>query len=189
MIDDSTGISRRPKSILDANHADRVMTTHRVLLQAIDKQLPRSQAMASQLIPWIAFPELDDLRSRFNQAYGGLFDGDNGALTPAIDIERNKNHLTVRADLPGVKPDQLEIKVQDGVLTISGKLEEHEDKKEKTYVRHERRYGSFMRSITLPDGVDPSKVTAKTSDGVVEITIPIPHKSKKEAVTITPTAA
>jgi HSP20 family protein len=145
--------------------------------------------MPSQLVPWIAFPELDDLRSRFNQAYGGLFDDDSHAWMPAIDVERNKNHLTVRADLPGVKPGDVKIKVQDGMLTISGELDEQQEKNETTYVRHERRYGSFVRSVALPDGVDPSEVTAKTSDGVLEITIPLPREAKKEAVTITPTAA
>jgi HSP20 family protein len=117
-----------------------------------------------------------------------MTDGEDRASMPAIDIERKKHAVTVRADLPGVKPDEVKIEVQDGVLTISGEREEQTEKKEKTYVRHERRYGSFMRSIALPDGVDPSEIKATTSNGVLEITIPLPEESKKDAVAITPTA-
>jgi HSP20 family protein len=145
--------------------------------------------MPGQLTPWTAFPELDDLRNRFNRVYAQWFDGEDRAWMPPVDIARGKSDLTVRADLPGIKPDQVKIEVQDGVLTISGEQAAKKEQKEKTYVRHERRYGSFVRSIPLPDGVDPSKIKAKTSNGVVEITIPLPRKSKQEPVTITPTAA
>ena len=143
--------------------------------------------MSRQLTPWIPF-ELDDVLNHIIRGSAQLIDGENRAWLPAIDIERKKNALTVRADLPGVKPDEVKIEAQDGVLTISGEQEERTEKKEKTYVRHERRYGSFMRSISLPDGVDPSMITANTSNGVLEITIPLPEGSKKEPVTITPTA-
>ena len=69
------------------------------------------------------------------------------------------------------------------------KHEERKEHKGKTYLRRERGYGSFTRSMALPEGVDPSKIKAKTKDGVVEVTIPLPSQAKNEPVTITPTAA
>ena len=143
--------------------------------------------MANKLVPWTPF-DFDTAFDYIPRSFTELFAGENGGRMPAIDVERGKNDVIVRADLPGVKPDQVKIEVQDGMLTISGQREEEKEKKEKSYVRHERRYGSFMRSIALPQRVDPSKITAKTSDGVVEITIPLPKESKKESVTITPTS-
>ena len=145
--------------------------------------------MPAPLAPWTPFAELSELRSQIDRAYQQLFDGAHRTWMPAIDVERNKNHLIVRADIPGVKPDDVKIEAQDGVLTISGTHEEREEHKAKTYLRRERRYGSFTRSMALPGGVDPSKIKAKTKDGVVEVTIPLPSQTKKEPVTITPTAA
>lgn len=71
---------------------------------------------------------------------------------------------------------------------MTGEQEERKEKKDRQYVRRERRYSSFARSMELPAGVDASKIKAKTKDGVVEITIPLPSEKKNEPVTITPTA-
>ena len=145
--------------------------------------------MPGPISPWRPFAELDELRARLDRAYEQWFDGQDRPWTPSIDVERGKNELTVRADVPGVKPGDVKIEVQDGVLTISGEHKEQKEKKEKDYLRRERRYGSFTRSMALPEGVDPSKINATTKDGVVELTIPLPAEKKKERVTITPTAA
>jgi len=144
--------------------------------------------MPGPLTLWRPFGELDEMRSRLDRLYEQWFDGEQRDWMPAIDVERGKDELTVRADIPGFKPDEVKIEVQDNVLTISGEQEEQSEAKEKTYLRRERRHGSFMRSMALPNGVDPSKITAKTTDGVVEVTIPLP-KAKKEPITITSTAA
>jgi HSP20 family protein len=94
----------------------------------------------------------------------------------------------VHADVPGMKPEEVKIEVEDDVLTISGEHEERKEQKDKRYVRRERRYGSFSRSIALPPDVDAGKIEAKTHDGVVEVTVPLPEEAKKEPITITPTA-
>jgi HSP20 family protein len=144
--------------------------------------------MTSQITPWTPY-EFDYPLNQIARIAGRLLDGDGGAWLPAIDVERGQSELTVRADLPGIQPDQVKIEVQNGVLTISGQQERQDDENERAYVRHERRYGSFMRAIPLPEGVDPSQITAKTSNGVMEITIPLPEKASQGPVTITPTAA
>ena len=144
--------------------------------------------MAGTLTRWDPFGELGDLRTRFDRLFGDLTDGQERTWTPAIDLERDDGKLVMRADVPGIKPDEVKIEIEDDVLTVSGGHEETQEHKDKHYVRRERRYGSFMRSIALPAGVDPKHIKARTKDGVVEVTIPLPKDAKKEKVTITPTS-
>jgi HSP20 family protein len=115
--------------------------------------------------------------------------GRERAWAPAIDVVREDGHLVVRAELPGIKPEEVKIEVEDDILTVSGEHEERDEEKGKQYVRRERRFGSFSRSMALPAGVDARKIKAKTRDGVVEVTIPLPSEAKPEAVRITATAA
>jgi HSP20 family protein len=107
--------------------------------------------------------------------------------TPAIDVVRENGNLVVRADIPGIKPEEVKIEVEDDILTVSGEHEERKEEKDKQYVRRERRYGSFIRSMALPPGVDAEQIRATTHDGVVEVTIPLPREAKSEPVRITPT--
>jgi HSP20 family protein len=96
----------------------------------------------------------------------------------------------MRADMPGVKPEGISIEVEDDVLTVSGEHEEAKEEKDKHYLRRERRYGFFSRSIALPAGVDASKILAETHDGVLEVKVPLPEEmAERKKVTITPKAA
>ena len=145
--------------------------------------------MPGTLTRWYPFAELGELRSRVDRMFDELTDGRERAWTPAIDVVRENGNLVVRADIPGIKPEEVKIEVEDDILTVSGEHEEHKEEKDKHYVRRERRYGSFSRSMTLPPGVEAKNIKAKTHDGIVEVTIPLPKKATKETVTITPTAA
>ena len=145
--------------------------------------------MAGALTRWDPFAELGELRNRFDRMFDELTDGRSHGRTPAIDVVRDNGNLVVRADIPGIKPEEVKIEVEDDILTVSGQHEEHKEEKDKHYVRRERRYGSFSRSMALPSGVEANSIKAKTHDGVVEVTIPLPKEAKKETVTITPTAA
>ena len=145
--------------------------------------------MPGTLTRWDPFTELGELRSRFDRLFDEWLDGRERAWTPAIDVVRENGNLVVRADIPGIKPEEVKIEVEDDILTISGEHAESTEEKDENYVRRERRYGSFRRSMALPAGVDPEKISAITHDGVVEVTIPLPAEAKKETVTITPTAA
>ena len=145
--------------------------------------------MSGTLTRWYPFAEFGELRSRFDRMFDELTDGRERAWTPAIDVVRENGNLVVRADIPGIKPEEVKIEVEDDILTVSGEHEEPKEEKDKHYVRRERRYGSFSRSMALPPGVETESIKAKTHDGVVEVTIPLPKEAKKEAVTITPTTA
>lgn len=143
--------------------------------------------MPGALTRWEPFAELNELRARFDRMFGDLADGERTWM-PAIDIERNDGDLVVRADVPGIKPEEVKIEIEDDILTVSGKHEESKETKEKHYLRRERRYGAFSRSMALPTGVDAKKIKARTHDGVVEVTIPLPKEPKQQTISITPTA-
>jgi HSP20 family protein len=144
--------------------------------------------MAGALTRWEPFGELGDLRGRLDRMFDQLARPDRG-WTPAIDVVRENGNLLLRANVPGIEPDEVKIEVEDGVLTVSGEHEENSEEKDADYVRRERSYGSFSRSLVLPSGVDAGAIKATTKDGVVEVTIPLPPAASKDKVTITPTAS
>ena len=144
--------------------------------------------MAGTLTRWDPFAELSELRSRFDRMFD-QFDGRERVWTPAIDVVRDNGNLVIHAELPGITSEEVKIEVEDDILTVSGEHEERKDEKDKHFLRRERRFGSFSRSMALPPGVDAEKIKAKTHDGVVEVTVPLPKEAKKETVKITPTAA
>ena len=145
--------------------------------------------MPSTPVRWEPFAELGELRNHLDRMFGGLAEGRPRPWAPAIDVERANGSLVMRADVPGIKPEEVKIEVENDILTVSGAHGEQKEEKDKQYLRRERRYGSFTRSMALPPGVDAKKIKAKTRDGVVEVTIPLPKETEKEPVRITPTAA
>jgi HSP20 family protein len=88
-----------------------------------------------------------------------------------VDVLTRDDDLVIRAELPGVKQDDVDITLQNGVLTISGEHKVDEEEERGGYHVRERRYGSFRRSMTLPEGTDESKVHARFEDGVLEVTV------------------
>ncbi|HKA08711.1 MAG TPA: Hsp20/alpha crystallin family protein [Gemmataceae bacterium] len=115
--------------------------------------------------------EMDDLFDRFLR-----FDGDNGQATtawaPQVDVEETEKEFLVKADLPGVDPKDVDIRVVDNVLTVRGGKEEKREERKKNYHRMERFSGQFYRAIALPAGTDADKVNATSANGVITITIP-----------------
>ncbi len=90
---------------------------------------------------------------------------------PALDVLQEDGDIVVRAELPGVKPEDVNITLHNSVLTISGERQAEEQKQGSGYYVRERRYGSFRRSMTLPEGTDESKVHARFEDGVLEVIV------------------
>lgn len=90
---------------------------------------------------------------------------------PAMDVEETDKQVLVRAEIPGVKADDLDVSIQHGALVISGEKKESEEHKEKGYLYQERRYGSFRREISLPSAVDEQNVKAEYKDGVLHVTL------------------
>lgn len=96
---------------------------------------------------------------------------------PAVDIKETKDAFILHADVPGVDPKDVDVHMENGILTIKGERESEKKDEREGYKRVERQYGSFYRRFSLPDTADAEKISAKSKNGVVEITIP-----KKEAV-------
>ena len=145
--------------------------------------------MATGLTRWRPFAELEDLRCRIDRMFTDMENGEARRWNLALDVIERDDKYVLRANIPGIKPDEVKIEVEDDVLTVSGEHEESEEERKANYVRRERRYGSFSRSVTLPKGVTADEVEARIQDGVVEVSIPKPQKEERKAVTITPKQA
>jgi HSP20 family protein len=145
------------------------------------------------LIRWEPVTELNTIQNEMNRLFNTFFDqpGSSGGSQqsasrrwiPPMDLVETTDHYLVRADLPGVREEDVTVQMEDNVLTIAGqRTVEHEQKE--GYYRLERAFGSFSRSLTLPDGVNPDQVSAHFNRGVLEITIPKPEQKKPRQVQI-----
>ena len=102
------------------------------------------------------------------------------AWAPTADAYVAEGELRVKADLPGVKRDDVSVTVRDGVLSIEGQRKEEKEVKEAKYYAAERFQGTFQRSFPLPDGVDTKAITAEFKDGVLDVRVPLPAEAKAE---------
>ena len=122
---------------------------------------------------------LSEMNRMFDEVFGNLARRPGGhqraqQLTewaPAIDVVTKDGDLVVRAELPGVKQEDVDITLQNNVLTLSGERKAEQEEERGGYYVRERRYGSFSRSLTLPEGVDEGKVHARYENGVLEVTV------------------
>jgi HSP20 family protein len=146
------------------------------------------------LIRWEPVAELNTIQNEMNRLFDTVFDqpaptGRGGApgrrWMPAMDLVETGDHYLLRADLPGLSDDDVNLQLQDNVLTISGERQAQHDEDEEGYYRLERAFGSFARSLTLPEGVDPDGVQAHFNRGVLEIRIAKPEQKKPRQVQIT----
>ncbi len=120
-----------------------------------------------------------EMNRLFDEMFGGLArrpggrqgEGAADSWSPALDVLHDDGDVLVRAELPGVKPDDVEITLSRGVLTISGQRKAEQEQQGQGYYVRERRYGSFRRSLMLPEGIDESKINARYEDGVLEVRI------------------
>ena len=115
--------------------------------------------------------------------------GDGGGLlergwVPAVDIHQEADKVVVDADLPGLKKDEIDIGVEDGVLTIKGEKKRENEVKDEDYHRVERLHGTFERSFRLPTTVDTAKITAKYKDGVLHVEVPKKEEAKPKQITV-----
>jgi HSP20 family protein len=146
------------------------------------------------LIRWEPVRELNTIQNEMNRLFNTFFEtstpGGNGGSTslrrwvPPMDLVETESDFVLRADLPGLSEQDVNIELEDSVLTISGERKaEHEERKE-GYYRVERASGTFARSLTLPEGVEPEAVKASFDKGVLEVRIPKPEQRKPRKVAI-----
>jgi HSP20 family protein len=124
--------------------------------------------------------------TEFNRLFDTLFQPVNSSQrwAPAMDLVEADDHFVLKADLPGLADDDVNIEVQDGTLTISGERKSENEKREKGWYRVERSFGRFSRSLSLPEGVDADKIEASFDKGVLEVRIPKPEERKPRRIEI-----
>jgi HSP20 family protein len=114
-------------------------------------------------------------------AWRGAFDEDQSAWAPQVDSFRRGDKIVVRADLPGLKKEDVKAEIDNGVLTISGHRSSEREENRDEFYRSERSYGSFYRAIPLPEGIESDNCEATFKDGVLEITLPAPKLEERRA--------
>lgn len=130
---------------------------------------------------------MNEFDKTFNRSINGDFDSTTQALsqfTPQVDIEETNDFYMFSFDLPGIKKDQINIEVVEGVLRVRGERSQEKRVNEKQYSRVERQFGSFERSFRLPTNIEESKVQANFEDGVLEVLVPKAELSKPRSVKI-----
>jgi HSP20 family protein len=140
------------------------------------------------------FGELLSLRSAMDRLFedsfvrprpwAGIFEG---GLALPLDVTATSDEIRVEASLPGLKPEDVEITVEDGTLTISGQSREEHREGDDSYLLQEIRRGTFSRSVTLPTGLEPDKATATFENGVLTLRIPKAEQVKPHQIRISPT--
>ena len=143
------------------------------------------------IVRWEPLRELNTLQSEMNRLFNTVFDAPSGANAgtlrrwmPAMDLVESDDHFVLRADLPGLSEEDVKIELEDSTLTISGERKSEHESDREGYHRVERAFGSFQRSLTLPQGVDPEAVTASFNRGVLEVSIPKPEERKPRRIEI-----
>jgi HSP20 family protein len=140
-----------------------------------------------KLIRWDPFQELVTM-SQLHRALDGpghsRSESAFGAWAPPVDILEKDDNLVIRAELPGVQKEEIDVRVENGVLTLHGERKQESEVEEGTTHRMERVFGTFTRSFTLPTTVDASKVTATYKDGVLEVLVPKAETAKPKKIEI-----
>jgi HSP20 family protein len=147
------------------------------------------------LLRWEPVAELNTLQNEMNRLFNTVFDpstrtrrdasgGTSPRWLPPMDLLETGEHYVLRADLPGLADEDVNVQFEDNVLTISGERTAEHDDQQEGYYRLERAFGTFSRSLTLPDGVDPDTVQAHFDRGVLEVKIPKPEQKKPRQVQI-----
>ncbi|HMA84296.1 MAG TPA: Hsp20/alpha crystallin family protein [Desulfosalsimonadaceae bacterium] len=140
--------------------------------------------------PWTTLPTLQDRINRLfedavpNRTGGGESEMSLFDWRPKVDTYEEGDNIVIKADLPGVKKEDVSIDIKDNVLTLKGERKHEENINEENYYRRESAYGKFQRAFTLPDGVDPNKIEAAYKDGTLKITVPKAEKTKAKKIDI-----
>ena len=144
--------------------------------------------------PWRPFSELSRMEREMERMFGDFFGRpllgfkwperlrEIGVREPAIEVYEEKDDVVVKAEIPGIKKEELDVNVTDDLLTIKGEKKKEEEVKEKGYYYSERSYGSFERSVQIPRAVHADKARASFKDGILEVRLPKTEEAKRKEV-------
>ena len=141
-----------------------------------------------KLIRWDPFEEFVTMSNQLNRTINdpstSRTEDSFGAWAPPVDIFEKQDHLVIRAEVPGVQMADMDVRIENGVLTLHGERKQETDVTEENAHRMERVYGAFTRSFSLPTTIDAAKVTASYKDGVLEVTVPKAETAKSKSIEI-----
>jgi HSP20 family protein len=136
------------------------------------------------IIRWDPFREMSSFEEQWNRLLEGRR---QESWLPAVDVFDTKDAVVLKAELAGMKPDEIEIVVEDNVLTIKGERKFEEKVDDERYYRVERRFGSFQRSLALPAGIEADDIQAHYEDGILEVRVPKVEEQKPKKVIVSAT--
>ncbi|MBW1642823.1 MAG: Hsp20/alpha crystallin family protein [Deltaproteobacteria bacterium] len=144
------------------------------------------------IVKWDPFRNVAALQDRINRIFDESFsrtadlddDISMSAWKPLVDIYETDESIILKAELPGIKKDDVSVEVKDNVLTLKGVRTEEKEIKEKNYYRKERAFGTFSRAFNLQHRIQPDKIKARFKDGVLKIEIPKPEEEKPKQITV-----
>jgi HSP20 family protein len=139
------------------------------------------------LVRWDPFREMASLQndvSRLMTSVLGAGDGESRAWVPAVDVWETEGEVVYAFDLPGIPEEQISVELEDGALTVSGQRERTDEVSDDRLYRYERRFGSFSRTIGLPQGVGEESVKADYKNGVLEVHVQKPEQPKPRRIQI-----
>jgi HSP20 family protein len=141
------------------------------------------------LVRFEPFHELTALHDEMSRLMNGLLQAGNGktgaqSWVPAVDVWETDDELVYAFDLPGISEDEISVEVEDGVLTVTAERERAQEVEEERFYRYERRFGTFRRAITLPQGVSDDALKADFKNGVLEVHVAKPEQPQPKKVPI-----
>jgi HSP20 family protein len=149
--------------------------------------------MANEVVRWEPFNEMVSLRDAVNRLFEDSFirpaawplPFEGSAWSMSVDVIETKDNVVVKAAVPGVKPDEIEVSITGDTLTIKGETKAEEKFEEGSYLRKERRFGAFQRTLTLPANIVSDKAKAEFENGVLTLTLPKTEEMKPKAIKVT----
>ncbi|MBN1959194.1 MAG: Hsp20/alpha crystallin family protein [Desulfuromonadales bacterium] len=143
-----------------------------------------------KLAKWDPFREMEEMLDPYSRSLDWPFRGGRNLNTkgadwaPRVDISETDAEFCIKADVPGIKREDVKINIEDHILTISGENKREKEEKGEKFHRVERYYGSFQRSFTLPENVDEEKIDAGFKDGLLTLTIPKTEAAKPKSIEV-----
>ena len=144
------------------------------------------------IVKWDPFRNVAALQDRINRIFDESFsrtadledDISMSAWKPSVDIYETDEAIILKAELPGIKKEDVSVEIKDNVLTLRGERVEDKEVKEESYFRKERCFGTFSRAFNLQHRVQPDKIKARFKDGILEVEIPKPEEEKPKQITV-----
>jgi HSP20 family protein len=139
------------------------------------------------LVRWEPFRDIAAFQNEMSRFMNGLLEGDrrtDQAWLPALDVWETEEELVYAVDLPGIPEDDISVELDEGALTISAERERTQEETQDRFYRYERRYGTFSRTVAVPQGVTEGDVSAQYKDGVLEVHVKKPEQPKPKRIQV-----